>query len=74
MQGSMFNTWKPMWVVLLEDGIEFFKKKTDNSPKGMIPLKSSKFTNPCQDFSKRMVSVFVCLLKYPKESKVGALP
>ncbi|XP_053140459.1 pleckstrin isoform X4 [Hemicordylus capensis] len=52
--GSVFNTWKPMWVVLLEDGIEFFKKKTDNSPKGMIPLKGSSLTSPCQDFGKRM--------------------
>ncbi|XP_061478596.1 pleckstrin isoform X3 [Rhineura floridana] len=53
-KGSMFNTWKPMWVVLLEDGIEFFKKKTDNSPKGMIPLKGSTLTSPCLDFGKRM--------------------
>ncbi|KAG8124440.1 hypothetical protein E2320_019725 [Naja naja] len=49
----MFNTWKPMWVVLSEDGIEFFKKKTDNNPKGMIPLKGSTLTSPCQDFAKR---------------------
>ena len=55
-QGSMFNSWKPMWVVLLEDGIEFYKKKSDNSPKGMIPLKGSALTSPCQDFGKRMVS------------------
>lgn len=55
LQGSMFNTWKPMWVVLLEDGIEFYKKKSDNSPKGMIPLKGSTLTSPCQDFGKRMV-------------------
>lgn len=45
-----------MWVVLLEDGIEFYKKKSDNSPKGMIPLKGSSLTSPCQDFGKRMVS------------------
>lgn len=45
-----------MWVVLLEDGIEFYKKKSDNSPKGMIPLKGSTLTSPCQDFGKRMVS------------------
>lgn len=56
LQGSMFNTWKPMWVVLLEDGVEFYKKKSDNSPKGMIPLKGSTLTSPCQDFGKRMVS------------------
>ncbi|XP_029449447.1 pleckstrin [Rhinatrema bivittatum] len=53
-KGSMFNTWKPMWVVLLEDGIEFYKKKSDNSPKGMIPLKGSTLSSPCQDFAKRM--------------------
>ncbi|XP_009872471.1 PREDICTED: pleckstrin-like, partial [Apaloderma vittatum] len=53
MQGSMFNTWKPMWVVLLEDGIEFYKRKADNSPKGMIPLKGSSITSPCQDYGKR---------------------
>lgn len=58
MQGSMFNTWKPMWVVLLEDGIEFYKRKADNSPKGMIPLKGSCIHSPCQDFGKRMVSTF----------------
>ncbi|CAM4539831.1 unnamed protein product [Lepidochelys olivacea] len=53
-KGSMFNTWKPMWVVLLDDGIEFYKKKIDNSPKGMIPLKGSSINSPCQDFGKRM--------------------
>uniref|UniRef100_A0A803YJP3 Pleckstrin n=1 Tax=Meleagris gallopavo TaxID=9103 RepID=A0A803YJP3_MELGA len=53
-KGSMFNTWKPMWVVLLEDGIEFYKRKSDNSPKGMIPLKGSTINSPCQDFGKRM--------------------
>uniref|UniRef100_A0A8C9G679 PH domain-containing protein n=1 Tax=Pavo cristatus TaxID=9049 RepID=A0A8C9G679_PAVCR len=47
----MFNTWKPMWVVLLEDGIEFYKRKSDNSPKGMIPLKGSTINSPCQDFA-----------------------
>ncbi|XP_048366765.1 pleckstrin [Sphaerodactylus townsendi] len=56
-KGSMFNTWKPMWVVLSEDGIEYFKKKTDNSPKGMIPLKGSALMSPCQDFGKRMFVV-----------------
>lgn len=48
-----------MWVVLSEDGIEFFKKKTDNNPKGMIPLKNSTLTSPCQDFAKRTVSIYV---------------
>ncbi|XP_030303501.1 pleckstrin isoform X2 [Calypte anna] len=52
--GSMFNTWKPMWVVLLEDGIEYYKRKADNSPKGMVPLKGSSINSPCQDFGKRM--------------------
>ncbi|MEE6474498.1 hypothetical protein FKM82_010402 [Ascaphus truei] len=50
----MFNKWKPMWVTMLEDGIEFYKKKSDNSAKGMIPLKGSVVSNHCQDFSKRM--------------------
>lgn len=54
-QGTVLNTWKAVWVVLSEDGVEFYKKKTDNSPKGMIPLKGATLTNPCQDFSKRMV-------------------
>ncbi|KAH0621846.1 hypothetical protein JD844_023514 [Phrynosoma platyrhinos] len=63
-KGSMFNTWKPMWVVLSEDAIEFFKKKTDSSPKGMIPLKGSTLTSPCQDFGKRM---FVCKLTTAKQ-------
>lgn len=79
MQGSMFNTWKPMWVVLLEDGIEFYKRKADNSPKGMIPLKGSSIHSPCQDFGKRMVSTFFIktinsifiLLEAPKGQKAG---
>lgn len=59
----MFNTWKPMWVVLLEDGIEFYKRKGDNSPKGMVPLKGSSINSPCQDFGKRMVSTFSITMK-----------
>ncbi|XP_063774462.1 pleckstrin isoform X2 [Pseudophryne corroboree] len=51
---GMFNKWKPMWVTLLEDGIEFYKKKSDNSPKGMLPLSGTVISNHCQDFSKRM--------------------
>uniref|UniRef100_A0A8B9KIU3 Pleckstrin n=1 Tax=Astyanax mexicanus TaxID=7994 RepID=A0A8B9KIU3_ASTMX len=43
-----------VWVVLADDGIEFYKKKTDSSPKGMIPLKGATLTSPCQDFNKRM--------------------
>uniref|UniRef100_A0A8B9KHV3 Pleckstrin n=1 Tax=Astyanax mexicanus TaxID=7994 RepID=A0A8B9KHV3_ASTMX len=45
---------KAVWVVLADDGIEFYKKKTDSSPKGMIPLKGATLTSPCQDFNKRM--------------------
>ncbi len=41
--------------MLADDAIEFYKKKTDNSPKGMIPLKSATLTSPCQDFTKRTV-------------------
>ena len=44
-----------MWVVLSEDGVEFYKKKTDRSPKGMIPLKGATLVSPCQDFGKRTV-------------------
>lgn len=51
----MLNSWKVVWVVLADDGIEFYKKKTDSSPKGMIPLKEAALTSPCQDFSKRTV-------------------
>lgn len=49
----MLNSWKAVWVVLSEDGIDFYKKKTDRSPKGMIPLKGATLTSPCQDFGKR---------------------
>ncbi|XP_040207199.1 pleckstrin [Rana temporaria] len=52
---AMFNKWKPFWVKLLEDGIEYYKKKTDTSPKGMIPLKGSVIVNHCQDFNKRLL-------------------
>ncbi|KAF4090016.1 hypothetical protein AMELA_G00044800 [Ameiurus melas] len=52
-KGTVLNSWKVVWVVLADDGIEFYKKKTDSSPKGMIPLKEAVMTNPCQDFSKR---------------------
>ncbi|XP_060113612.1 pleckstrin isoform X2 [Heteronotia binoei] len=62
-KGSMFSSWKPMWVVLSEDGIEYFKKKTDSSPKGMIPLKGSSLTSPCQDFGKRMFVVKLATAK-----------
>ena len=54
-QGTLLNSWKAVWVVLSEDGVEFYKKKTDSSPKGMIPLKGATLISPCQDFGKRMV-------------------
>ncbi|CAJ1067299.1 pleckstrin [Xyrichtys novacula] len=53
LQGTVLNSWKAVWVVLSEDGLEFYKKKTDSSPKGMIPLKTATLTSPCQDFNKR---------------------
>lgn len=54
-QGTVLNSWKAVWVVLSEDGMEFFKRKTDRSPKGMIPLKGAALVSPCQDFCKRML-------------------
>ncbi|XP_074532288.1 pleckstrin [Halichoeres trimaculatus] len=52
-KGTVLNSWKTAWVVLSEDGLEFYNKKTDRSPKGMIPLKAATLTSPCQDFNKR---------------------
>ncbi|XP_070772204.1 pleckstrin [Enoplosus armatus] len=52
-KGTVLNSWKAVWVVLSEDGVEFYKKKTDRSPKGMIPLKGATLVSPCQDFGKR---------------------
>ncbi|KAI4812260.1 hypothetical protein KUCAC02_023662 [Chaenocephalus aceratus] len=54
-KGTLLNSWKAVWVVLSEDGVEFYKKKTDSSPKGMIPLKGATLISPCQDFGKRML-------------------
>ncbi|XP_056903981.1 pleckstrin isoform X2 [Takifugu flavidus] len=54
-KGTVLNTWKPVWVVLSEDAVEFYKKKTDRSPKGMIPLKGATLLSPCQDFGKRLL-------------------
>ncbi|MBN3292601.1 PLEK protein, partial [Polypterus senegalus] len=54
-KGAVFNSWKALWVVLSDDGLEFYKKKSDSSPKGMIPLKGAAVTSPCQDFQKRML-------------------
>ncbi|XP_076830798.1 pleckstrin [Brachyhypopomus gauderio] len=53
-KGTVLNSWKVVWVVLADDGIEFYKKKTDSSPKGMIPFKDAVLTSPCQDFNKKM--------------------
>ncbi|XP_075894396.1 pleckstrin [Nelusetta ayraudi] len=52
-KGTVLNSWKAVWVVLSEDALEFYKKKTDRSPKGMIPLKGSTLITPCQEFGKR---------------------
>uniref|UniRef100_A0A3Q3W9Q2 Uncharacterized protein n=1 Tax=Mola mola TaxID=94237 RepID=A0A3Q3W9Q2_MOLML len=52
-KGTVLNTWKAVWVVLSDDAVEFYKKKTDHSPKGMIPLKEAELISPCQDFGKR---------------------
>ncbi|TRY81607.1 hypothetical protein DNTS_031003 [Danionella cerebrum] len=54
-KGTVLNSWRVMWVVLADDAIEFYKKKSDGSPKGMIPLKGATLISPCQDFSKRML-------------------
>lgn len=68
----MLNSWKAVWVVLSDDAIEFYKKKTDRSPKGMIPLKGSTLVSPCQDFPKRTVgfSKFFFRILPSKYSKV----
>ncbi|KAM7385500.1 hypothetical protein PAMP_001582 [Pampus punctatissimus] len=52
-KGTVLNSWKAVWVVLSEDGVDFYKKKADRSPKGMIPLKGATLLSPCQDFGKR---------------------
>lgn len=54
-KSSLLNYWTAVWVVLSEDGLEFYKKKTDQSPKGMIPLKGAAIISPCQDCGNRMV-------------------
>uniref|UniRef100_A0A4W3JZP2 Pleckstrin n=1 Tax=Callorhinchus milii TaxID=7868 RepID=A0A4W3JZP2_CALMI len=51
---TVFSSWKATWVVLLEDEIKFYDKKIDQSPKGVIPLKESLLTSPCQEYNKRM--------------------
>ncbi|XP_038663049.1 pleckstrin [Scyliorhinus canicula] len=53
-KGTVFNSWKAVWVVLFEDVFEFYSKKGDGSPKGIIPLKGSLVTSPCLDYSKRL--------------------
>lgn len=57
-QGTVLNSWNAVWVVLSEDGLDYYKKKTDRSPKGMIPLKGATLISPCQDFNKRPVRKF----------------
>ncbi|XP_059928913.1 pleckstrin isoform X1 [Gadus macrocephalus] len=52
-RGTVLCSWKAVWVVLSDDAVEFYKRKTDSSPKAMIPLKGSTLTSPCQDFGKR---------------------
>uniref|UniRef100_A0A3Q2Y9T7 Pleckstrin n=1 Tax=Hippocampus comes TaxID=109280 RepID=A0A3Q2Y9T7_HIPCM len=52
-KSSLLNYWTAVWVVLSEDGLEFYKKKTDQSPKGMIPLKGAAIISPCQDCGNR---------------------
>ncbi|XP_057703298.1 pleckstrin [Corythoichthys intestinalis] len=52
---TVLNYWTAMWVVLSEDGLEFYKKKTDQSPKGMIPLKGATLISPCQECGTRML-------------------
>ncbi|KPP61872.1 hypothetical protein Z043_119983 [Scleropages formosus] len=56
-KGAVLSSWKAVWVVLSDDGLDFYKKKADSSPKGMIPLKGATLTCPCQDFPKRPVSI-----------------
>ncbi|XP_061089233.1 pleckstrin [Conger conger] len=52
---SLLNSWKVVWVVLSDDGVEFYAKMTDSTPKGMIPLKGATLTSPCQDFGRKML-------------------
>ncbi|XP_069787876.1 pleckstrin isoform X2 [Narcine bancroftii] len=52
--GTVFNSWKAVWAVLLEDEIQFYSKKADGSPKGILPLKGSSVVSPCLDYNKRM--------------------
>ncbi|XP_052006827.1 pleckstrin-like [Xyrauchen texanus] len=54
-KGTVLNSWKAVWVVLADDAIEYYKKKTDSSPKGMIPMKGAAINSPCHDFNKRML-------------------
>ncbi|KAL0964450.1 hypothetical protein UPYG_G00324020 [Umbra pygmaea] len=65
-KGTVLNSWKAVWVVLSEDGIELWKRKTDSTPKGMIPLKEAVLTSPCQDYSKR---TFVFKIKTAKNQE-----
>ncbi|XP_061782032.1 pleckstrin [Nerophis lumbriciformis] len=60
---SVLNYWTAVWVVLSDDGLEFYKKKTDQSPKGMIPLNGATLVNPCQDCGNRVLVFKITTLK-----------
>ncbi|XP_054654843.1 pleckstrin [Dunckerocampus dactyliophorus] len=52
---TVLSYWTAVWAVLSEDGLEFYKKKTDESPKGMIPLNGATLVSPCQDCGNRVL-------------------
>ncbi|XP_072560003.1 pleckstrin-like [Paramormyrops kingsleyae] len=60
---TLLNSWKVVWVILSDDGVEIYRKKADSSPKAMIPLKGAKLISTCQDFLKR---TFVFKISTPK--------
>nr|XP_057914703.1 pleckstrin-like [Doryrhamphus excisus] len=52
---TLLSSWTAVWAVLSEDGLEFYKRKTDQTPKGMIPLKGATLVSPCQDWGNRVL-------------------
>ncbi|KAJ3610466.1 hypothetical protein NHX12_022558 [Muraenolepis orangiensis] len=52
-KGSLLSSWRAVWVLLSEDAVELYKRKSDGAPKALIPLKGASITSPCQDFAKR---------------------
>ncbi|XP_048843411.1 pleckstrin-like isoform X2 [Brienomyrus brachyistius] len=60
---TLLNSWKVVWVILSDDGVEIYRKKVDSTPKAMIPLKGAKLSSTCQDFLKR---TFVFKISTPK--------